>query len=1071
MLAWLALSAGCSKENGQAPRTTTSSAVTAPSLAKTTCPSSAPAPEQLPGTRPEHRSLEHWLEQLGSRADEPLMTVRDIRLWNEAVGLRPATSDGDNDYSRVDLYAPVDPEAIREEVGERLQTMHERMRSGAYVDADGDALDEDATAMFRIEHLSGDLEPALRVALEPMPLRCGPRDAALYKAASVGAYNRNACSTVQPQEPVQILARWPNGMRLARTSYSLGWLDADAELSPVVPRRLQRAYLEGARMRMVEESSLEAPDASATLPADARLPVAPDHDSRVLLATTDGFTPARVTDVLRPLRRPLTREALLRRAFEDLGRDYGYGGDSGGVDCSRYLMNVFESFDIRLPRHSGWQAQAGSFGVPVEGLPERQKLQLLDMAHEHGAVLLHFPGHIMLYLGRDARGEPMAIHSLGEYVEPCSQQDGETVYRVGEVVVSNLALGEGSSRRSFLQRLTHLVVFGKAPDARLRDIAEMRPAGPIEHADTSRCKDSKQTRIFHSPRWPSREQRLRVIATGREHPAPARLFLLDPRGRPVDTEVRHLGGPPFSSWASLEPEIPGTWTALVADGRDVVACQRIRVQPHRFAPPEPETPPAPEDPVWQPEASWERDTENLYAAFVERLFEYPPDDGRTWSDLHSLLRDPEHNLLYDHLGRDEDEKIELQPDCADLPYALRAYFAWKLRLPFGLRRCSRGSAGVPPRCGELRSNLTSRDLPDPVDAFEKFANRDVAWGVHSASGRTHPKDEETDFYPVELTREALVPGVPYADPHGHVMLIVGWYPQGREPDDYGVLMAAEAQPDGTISRRRFWRGSFLFTPKTQDVGAGFKAFRPVMLDEETGVMHAMSNAKLERAQEFPRYSLEQYRGSVTDFYDRMQTLINPRPLDPQARLVSLIDALEEQVQRRVISIDNGERFMAERSYEPIEMPHGYAIFETSGPWEDYSTPARDMRLLIAIDTVRHFPKQVARRPAHFGLEPDEVDATIRELEARMPELLKKRRFSYTRSDATTQTLTLEQIVDRVDALELAYNPNDCVEIRWAAPEGSEERASCDRHAPIEQRRRMESYRPWFRARQRPPREE
>jgi hypothetical protein len=48
---------------------------------------------------------------------------------------------------------------------------------------------------------------------------------------------------------------------------------------------------------------------------------------------------------------------------------------------------------------------------------------------------------------------------------------------------------------------------------------------------------------------------------------------------------------------------------------------------------------------------------------------------------------------------------------------------------------------------------------------------------------------------------------------------------------------------------------------------------------------------------------------------------------------------------------------------------------------------------------------------------------------------------------------------------MAYNPNDCAELRWAAPEGSQEAATCKRRAPQVQRAKMSSdYRNWFRER-------
>jgi hypothetical protein len=50
---------------------------------------------------------------------------------------------------------------------------------------------------------------------------------------------------------------------------------------------------------------------------------------------------------------------------------------------------------------------------------------------------------------------------------------------------------------------------------------------------------------------------------------------------------------------------------------------------------------------------------------------------------------------------------------------------------------------------------------------------------------------------------------------------------------------------------------------------------------------------------------------------------------------------------------------------------------------------------------------------------------------------------------------------------MAYNPNDCVEIRWAAPPGSDEIKTCQRHAPAEQIAEMERLRAWFSTRDRP----
>jgi hypothetical protein len=83
--------------------------------------------------------------------------------------------------------------------------------------------------------------------------------------------------------------------------------------------------------------------------------------------------------------------------------------------------------------------------------------------------------------------------------------------------------------------------------------------------------------------------------------------------------------------------------------------------------------------------------------------------------------------------------------------------------------------------------------------------------------------------------------------------------------------------------------------------------------------------------------------------------------------------------------------------------------------------------------------------------------------------LSARKFSYPRSDGSPWTLTLKDVVDRAIDLEMAYNLNDCAELRWGAPDKSDEASTCKRRAPSAQRGKMTEYRAWFRERRRPPR--
>jgi len=150
------------------------------------------------------------------------------------------------------------------------------------------------------------------------------------------------------------------------------------------------------------------------------------------------------------------------------------------------------------------------------------------------------------------------------------------------------------------------------------------------------------------------------------------------------------------------------------------------------------------------------------------------------------------------------------------------------------------------------------------------------------------------------------------------------------------------------------------------------------------------------------------------------------------------------------------------------MPNGPSIFETTGAWEDYATPGRDFRLLIAIDVVRGFPDRVARRPDRYAMPKGKSSAEVKaELHDVLASVLSSRKFSYTRSDGSHWTLSLKDVIDRAADLEMGYNPNDCVELRWGAPEKGDEASTCKWHAPSEQRANMTEYRNWFRERRWP----
>jgi hypothetical protein len=600
--------------------------------------------------------------------------------------------------------------------------------------------------------------------------------------------------------------------------------------------------------------------------------------------------------------------------------------------------------------------------------------------------------------------------------------------------------------------------------------------------------------VLPTPVSPWKGAPLRVLVAV-EKPFKGELSLMGPDGA-VAVKTRELqGGPPYYWLAEIASPAAGKWYAQLAREDAAAGCGTINREITVSA----QKPPGPQGTaasIWPVHGNWNRATENLFSAWIQKLFDAPLDKEQSWKAWNEVLRDSSRNILFNYLGLGEDSAVNaVRPDCADFVYFLRAYFAFKMGLPFGYGNCSRGSGGSPPKCYQwfdiLHPDETRPSAPpeqlvaaaDPTGLYQQVAParrpaprpqglaanfsaylRVVGDVVHSGSVRVSATDDRTDFYTVPLTEQSLRPGTVYADPYGHVMMIVQRVPQSGGAA--GVFLAVDAEPDGTVTRKRFWRGNFLFVHEPALGSPGFKRFRPIVRDKN-GTLRRLTNKEIASDQDYGDFSLEQSGLTLEDFYDKMDDVMSPEPLDPARAMDAAIAALEEQVKTRVVAVENGRKYQNGARGE-TKMPDGAAIFATTGPWEDFSTPARDFRLLIAIDVVRGFPDRVVRRASRYAIPSGKSVADVKaELQSVLASELAERKFSYTRSDGSAWTLSLQDVLVRAGDLEMGYNPNDCVEVRWGAGEKGDESVTCKRRAPAAQRSKMTSYRAWFRERRWP----
>ena len=140
---------------------------------------------------------------------------------------------------------------------------------------------------------------------------------------------------------------------------------------------------------------------------------------------------------------PFTARNIYKQALSMLNQPYGWGDMDGEQDCSRFIQMVFAAVGVDLPRDSKDQAQVSPAAVDFDEKSEDAIKIAAILKAPAANTLLVLKGHIMLYLGA-IDGKPYCIHDT-------------TSAGADRVIISDLSLGEGSSKGSLLRRLTRTV--------------------------------------------------------------------------------------------------------------------------------------------------------------------------------------------------------------------------------------------------------------------------------------------------------------------------------------------------------------------------------------------------------------------------------------------------------------------------------------------------------------------------------------------------------------------------------------------------------------------------------------
>jgi hypothetical protein len=155
-------------------------------------------------------------------------------------------------------------------------------------------------------------------------------------------------------------------------------------------------------------------------------------------------------------------------------------------------------------------------------------------------------------------------------------------------------------------------------------------------ATAAGCQDGELA-VLAAPLTPWKGAPLRVLVAS-EQPLDGDFSLIAPDGSVAVKSHDRYGGPPYFWIAEVAAPAAGTWHATLVREAAPESCRTVTHDIVVSAQKTPAPRAAPGS-VWPIRNNWNRTTENLFSAWIAKLFDAPLDTEPSWKAWHEVLRD------------------------------------------------------------------------------------------------------------------------------------------------------------------------------------------------------------------------------------------------------------------------------------------------------------------------------------------------------------------------------------------------------------------------------------------------